>query len=142
MLLSDLIKNKGSETYRIGQQASVADAIQLLTDKNIGALLVDDADGKLAGIISERDIVRGMKPNGADLNSTPVSDLMTREMIYCSPADTVHKVMGIMASKRFRHLPIFDGDELCGVISIGDLVKFRILEVEAEAEALRQYIAT
>jgi CBS domain-containing protein len=142
MLLSDLIKNKGSETFRIDQQASVADAVRLLSEKNIGALLVDGADGKLVGIISERDIVRGMNPPGADLNNIPVADLMTREMISCSPSDTVHKAMGIMASKRFRHLPIFDGDNLCGVISIGDLVKFRILEVEAEAEALRQYIAT
>jgi CBS domain-containing protein len=142
MLLSELIKSKGSDTFRVSQQASVADAVQLLTEKNIGALLVDDVDGKLVGIISERDIVRGMSPRGADLINIPVSDLMTREIISCSPSDTVHKAMGIMAEKRFRHLPIFEGEELCGVISIGDLVKFRIMEVEAEAEALRQYIAT
>ncbi|MCZ6724433.1 MAG: CBS domain-containing protein [Gammaproteobacteria bacterium] len=108
----------------------------------MGALLVEDDAGKITGIISERDIVGGMGPHGADLHDVPVSELMTTRLIKCAPSDTVLEAMAMMTDRRIRHLPVFDGDDLVGLISVGDLVKYRISEVQAEAEAMRQYIAS
>ena len=103
---------------------------------------MEDADGAIVGILSERDIVAGMVTHGVELHQVAVSELMTADVIHCSPNDTVNKAMEMMTERRFRHLPVFEGDELLGLISIGDLVKWRIMEVQAEAEAMRQYIAT
>ena len=89
-----------------------------------------------------RDIVGGMGPHGADLHDVAVSELMTQNIIHCTPQDSVNKAMALMTDRRIRHLPVFDGDDLVGFISIGDLVKCRILEVQAEAEAMRQYISS
>ena len=96
--------------------------------------------GEIAGILSERDIVRGMGQHGADLHDVKVSELMTADLIRCSPDDTVNEAMAMMTDRRIRHLPVFEGEELVGLISIGDLVKCRMMEVQSEAEALRQYI--
>ena len=104
--------------------------------------MVEDESGKIAGILSERDIVGGMGPHGADLHDVPVSELMTTRLVRCAPNDTVLEAMAMMTDRRIRHLPVFDGDELVGVISVGDLVKCRISEVQAEAEAMRQYISS
>ncbi|MCZ6471135.1 MAG: CBS domain-containing protein [Gammaproteobacteria bacterium] len=142
MILSVLLRQKSNDIFKIKSTASIADAAVALTDKKIGALLVEDDSGKIAGIISERDIVGGMGPHGADLHDVPVSELMTTKLIKCAPNDTVLEAMALMTDRRIRHLPIFDGDDLVGVISIGDLVKCRISEVQAEAEAMRQYIAS
>jgi len=114
----------------------------MLTDNKIGALLVENENGGIAGILSERDIVGGMAPHGADLHDVAVEELMTRDIIRCSPDDTVNKAMAMMTDRRIRHLPVFEGEDLIGFISIGDLVKCRMMEVQAEAEALRQYIAS
>ncbi len=142
MILSDLLRQKSNDIFKIKSTASIADAAIALTDKKIGALLVEDDSGKIAGIISERDIVGGMGPHGADLHDVPVSELMTTKLIKCAPNDTVLEAMALMTDRRIRHLPVFDGDDLVGVISVGDLVKCRISEVQAEAEAMRQYIAS
>ncbi len=142
MILSDLLRQKSNDIFKIKSTASIADAAVALTDKKIGALLVEDDSGKIAGIISERDIVGGMGPYGADLHDVPVSELMTTKLIKCAPNDTVLEAMALMTDRRIRHLPVFDGDDLVGVISVGDLVKCRISEVQAEAEAMRQYIAS
>jgi len=142
MILSDLLRQKSNDIFKIKSTASIADAAVALTDKKIGALLVEDDSGKIAGIISERDIVGGMGPHGADLHDVPVSELMTTKLIKCAPNDTVLEAMALMTDRRIRHLPVFDGDDLVGVISVGDLVKCRISEVQAEAEAMRQYIAS
>ncbi len=140
MKLAELIKGKQKEVVRIRANSNIADAANMMTSNKIGALLVeDDADG-IVGILSERDIVGGMGPHGADLHDVMVSELMTRNVIRCSPADSVNEAMAMMTDRRIRHLPVFDGDELVGFISIGDLVKCRIMEVQGEAEALRQYI--
>ena len=142
MILSDLLRQKSNDIFKIKSTASIADAAIALTDKKIGALLVEDDSGKIAGIISERDIVGGMGPHGADLHDVPVSELMTTKLIKCAPNDTVLEAMAMMTDRRIRHLPVFDGDDLVGLISVGDLVKCRISEVQAEAEAMRQYIAS
>jgi len=142
MKLADVLHNKDSEIVTIGAHNSIAEAARLLTERRIGALLVEDEDGKLAGLLSERDIVRGLGPHGADLHDVKVSELMTRNLIHCSPGDSVNEAMAMMTDRRVRHLPVFDGEELVGFISIGDLVKCRITEVQAEAEAMRAYIAS
>ena len=142
MKLAELIRGKSHEIVKIRSDKSIAEAATSLTENKIGALLVEDQDGTIAGILSERDIVGGMAPHGADLHDVAVSELMTRDVIRCSPNDSVNEAMAMMTDRRIRHLPVFDGDELVGFISIGDLVKCRIMEVQSEAEALRQYIAS
>ncbi|MEE8365017.1 MAG: CBS domain-containing protein [Gammaproteobacteria bacterium] len=142
MKLSEVLRNKGSEVYRLKTDNSIAEAATTLTEKKIGALLVEDNDGQIVGILSERDIVAGMGPHGADLHDVRISELMTTNLIKCTGQDTVLQAMEKMTDRRIRHLPVFDGDDLVGVISIGDLVKCRISEVQAESEALRQYIAS
>ena len=142
MKLAELLNASEQGIIKIRSQDCIADAATALTANKIGALLVEDDNGKIIGILSERDIVGGMGPHGADLHDVAVSELMTSDIIHCSPQDSVNKAMEMMTEKRIRHLPVFDGDELLGLISIGDLVKWRIMEVQAEAEAMRQYIAT
>ena len=142
MKLADLLRDKNPEVFRIGSNSNIADAAVMLTENRIGALLVEDEDGKIVGILSERDIVRGMGPHGADLHDVEVAELMTKNVIRCSPNDSVNEAMAMMTDRRIRHLPVFDGEELVGFISIGDLVKYRIGEVQAEAEAMRAYIAS
>lgn len=142
MKLAELLRDKDQGIIKVKAQDSISNAATALTENKIGALLVEDQAGKIVGILSERDIVGGMGPHGADLHDVAVSELMTADIIHCAPQDTVNKAMAMMTDRHIRHLPVFDGDELMGVISIGDLVKCRILEVQAEAEALRQYIST
>ena len=142
MKLAELIRGNSHEIVKIRSDESIAEAAIALTENKIGALLVEDQDGTIAGILSERDIVGGMAPHGADLHDVAVSELMTTNVIRCSPNDSVNEAMAMMTDRRIRHLPVFDGDELVGFISIGDLVKCRIMEVQSEAEALRQYIAS
>ena len=142
MILADLLRQKNNDIFKIKSTDCIADAAVALTDKKIGALLVEDDSGKIAGILSERDIVGGMGPHGADLHDVPVSELMTTSRVKCAPDDTVLEAMAMMTDRRIRHLPVFDGDELLGLISVGDLVKCRISEVQAEAEAMRQYISS
>jgi CBS domain-containing protein len=140
MKLAELIKGKHKDIVKISDDSNIATAASTMTEAKIGALLVEDGAGEIVGILSERDIVRGMGPHGADLHDVEVSELMTRNLIRCSPDDTVNEAMAMMTDRRIRHLPVFDGEELVGFISIGDLVKCRIMEVQGEAEALRQYI--
>ena len=142
MKLAEILQGKGSEVYKIKAVDCIADAAILLSENKIGALLVEDDAGKIVGILSERDIVGGLVPHGADLHDVAVSELMTPDLIHCSPGDTVNDAMAMMTDRRIRHLPVFDGENLVGFISIGDLVKCRIKEVQAEAEAMRQYIAS
>ena len=142
MKLADLLKARNQDLIKIRAQDCIADAAKVLSANKIGALLVEDDSGKIVGILSERDIVGGMGPHGADLHDVAVSELMTADLIHCSPNDSVNKAMELMTERHIRHLPVFENDELLGLISIGDLVKWRIMEVQAEAEAMRQYIAT
>ncbi|MFB3059098.1 MAG: CBS domain-containing protein [Gammaproteobacteria bacterium] len=142
MILANILRGKNHDVVKIKANDTIAEAATRLTENKIGALLVQDDSGKIIGILSERDIVGGMGPHGADLHDVPVSELMTADLHICAPGDTVLHAMAMMTDRRFRHLPVFDGDELVGVISLGDLVKSRISEVQAESDALRQYIAS
>jgi CBS domain-containing protein len=112
----------------------------MLVERRIGALLVVNDQGRAVGILSERDIVTGIATEGADLTKVTVGSLMTTDVVTCAPDDSVVQLMGKMTERRVRHLPVYDGDELLGIVSIGDAVKNRIEEIEAEATALREYL--
>lgn len=142
MNVASILKDKGSDVLSVAADTSVADVARSLTDRKIGAVVVNGAGGALAGILSERDIVRGIAQNGAATLSRPVSDLMTADVLTCSMDDTVDEIMDLMTGRRIRHLPVIEGGVLRGIVSIGDVVKARIAETEAEANALKEYIAT
>jgi CBS domain-containing protein len=143
MIIGELLRIKGTRSIlKVRANDSIAQAATMMTENKVGALLVEDDGGEIVGILSERDIVGGMGPHGADLHDVRVSELMTSQLIRCQSSDTVLQAMAMMTDRRFRHLPVFDEDQLAGFISIGDLVKCRIAEVQLEAEAMRQYIAS
>ena len=142
MKVSALLDQKGRTVHTTTVGVSVADAAKMLVKCRIGALLVVDDQGQAVGILSERDIVAGMASKGADLTQVSVDNLMTAKLIKCAPEDSVSQLMAKMTERRVRHLPVYDGDQLVGIVSIGDAVKNRIEEIEAEATALREYIAT
>jgi len=141
MNVADILRNKTGDVVGTGADATIGDAAKLLAEKGIGAAVVTGADGQLVGIISERDIVRGLAQRGASLLDAPVSSLMTTEVQTCTPDDAVDALMGRMTAGRFRHLPVMQDGTLVHVISIGDLVKSRLGELEFEADALKQYIS-
>jgi CBS domain-containing protein len=142
MQVHHILRGKGREIVTISSDASLADAARLLADRKIGALVVKGVSGGLAGIISERDLVKAIATRGAAALVDPVANHMTRELQTCVEADTVELVMEVMTRGRFRHVPVLDeGDQLCGMVSIGDVVKTRIDETVREAAALRDYIS-
>ncbi|HEX6141367.1 MAG TPA: CBS domain-containing protein [Geminicoccaceae bacterium] len=141
MLIGQILASKGSSVVTTRAEASVADVVRLLREKHIGAVVVTDDDGGLAGIVSERDITRGLAERGAQLLDMKVGDIMTREVVTCSPGDGIEKLMTDMTEGRFRHLPVVSDAKLIGIISIGDVVKHRLQELESEAHQLHDYIA-
>ena len=141
MLVSQIIRHKGGEVFTAAPDDTLFDAARQLTERRVGALVVLE-DGKVAGILSERDVVRRVAEGGEAALARPVRETMTRDVIYASPQETVDALLGRMTDRRIRHLPVTGRDgELCGLVSIGDLVKHKISEVEAEAETLKSYIA-
>jgi CBS domain-containing protein len=136
-----MLSEKGRDVVTTFATASIAGAIDKLTKHKIGALVVVDDNDRIAGIISERDIVRAIAEHGAEILSTPLSAVMTRAVVTCSENETVNDVMTRMTRGRFRHLPVVENDRLTGIISIGDVVRARIEQVEREAEDMRAYIA-
>ena len=112
----------------------------MLASRNVGAIVICDAAGAVIGIVSERDIVRAFADNGAAVLDMTAADLMTREVVTCSKEDTVIELMSVMTERRIRHLPVIDDGVLAGVISIGDVVKYRIAEAESELTGLRDYV--
>lgn len=140
MRVSALLDRKGRRVHTTKTNASVADAAKTLVELKIGALLVVDDAGRAVGILSERDIVTGLAGTGGDLTGVDVGSLMTTDLVRCAPGDSVVGLMAKMTGRRVRHLPVYDGDDLVGLVSIGDAVKNRIEEIESEAEALREYI--
>ena len=141
MTVRAILDIKGHQVESVEPQTTLADAAKLLADRKIGAVLVMSGS-RMEGILSERDIVRSLGERGAAVLTEPVSDVMTRRVVSCRPADTVASIMETMTTGKFRHLPVIDGGLVVGLISIGDVVKWRVQEYEAEQEALRQYIKT
>ncbi len=126
----------------IAPDASVSEAVDLLRRKGIGAIVVSGGEGDMAGILSERDVVHALAERGAQLLDLPVSALMTRHVFTCKPADSIADLMAEMTERRIRHLPVVEDGKLAGIVSIGDVVKNRLGEVEEEATTLRQFITT
>ena len=141
MNVETILRNKGSWVATIRPDATVAEAVETLNRERIGALVVSEDGDSVGGMVSERDIVNALGDHGADLLSRPVDEIMTRRVIACDPADTVQELMAEMTNRRFRHLPVIKNGRLCGIVSIGDLVKNRLDEIEFEANSLRSFIA-
>ena len=142
MQVRHILKDKGGNIVGIASTASLADAAAILNDKRIGALVVQDGEGALGGILSERDLVRALAADGAAALTHKVDRYLTRDVVTCRLVDTVEDLMEMMTKGRFRHVPVLDdGGKLCGLISIGDVVKNRIAETVREAEELRVYIS-
>ena len=141
MNVETILRNKCSWVATIRPDASIAEAIEMLNRERIGALVVSEDGDSVDGVLSERDIVIALGGHGATLLSRPVDEIMTRNIVTCDPADTVQDLMAEMTNRRFRHLPVVKGGRLCGIVSIGDLVKNRLDEVEFEANSLRSFIA-
>jgi CBS domain-containing protein len=142
MKVSDLLKGKGSNVVTIRSDATVEEAARKLKSEAIGALVVSDDGERVRGIISERDVVRGVVDHGGQLLEMKVSDVMSPTVVTCAPDETVKAVMGQMTQHRSRHIPVIADNKLRGIISIGDIVKSRLDELEMETNVLRDaYIA-
>ncbi|RDE07430.1 CBS domain-containing protein [Sphingomonas aracearum] len=139
MTIAAILKNKGGQVTSVPAEATVAQAIALLAEERIGAVPVM-ADGAIAGMFSERDVIRCLQSAGAAVLDRPVSDLMTSPAMSVEPGESVIGALALMTQRRIRHLPVLEAGRLVGIVSIGDLVKFRIDQIEADASALRNYI--
>ena len=137
--LKQLLEGKGREIYSIGPDARVFDALRLMADKSVGALIVTEG-GRIAGVISERDYARKVILLGKSSKETRVRDIMTHKVITVHPGQTVEECLALMTEKRIRHLPVTEGERLIGVLSIGDLVKEVIAEQQRTIEQLESYI--
>jgi CBS domain-containing protein len=142
MTVKAILSGKGNDVTTIEPAATIAQAAKLLAERRIGAVLVLGIEGRVAGILSERDIVRALSERGAGVLDDRVDQVMTRKVFTCSESDTVAQVMEQMTAGKFRHVPVVDQGQLVGIISIGDVVKFRLNEIESESNALREYILT
>jgi CBS domain-containing protein len=139
MSVSAILQRKGSKVTTINPEATVGEAARLMTDRDIGALVVSDKWGKVVGIISERDVARGAGREGGHVLDRPVSALMVHPVLSCRPEDDVKHAMTVMTLHKVRHLPVMVGAELRGMVSVGDLVKYRLDEIETEVGVLRDY---
>ena len=140
MLVAEILKDKGDAVYHIRPDARLGDACGELNRLGVGALIVCDQD-RVVGVVSERDVVRAVARDGAAALDRPVSDIMTADVVFAAPSESVAILMGRMTDRRIRHLPVLREGRLAGVISIGDVVKCQIAEATHEAESLRTYIA-
>ncbi|MBL28618.1 MAG: inosine-5-monophosphate dehydrogenase [Rhodospirillaceae bacterium] len=142
MTVRVLLKSKGDsgEVISVAPETTVEELAGVLVRYRIGAAMVRDSQGIVKGLISERDVIHGIAEHGKGTTQLPVSQFMTKEVVTCSPDDTIDSVMETMTTRRFRHVPVMEGGSLVGVISIGDVVKYRIEQTEREAQHLREYI--
>lgn len=141
MLIAQILKGKGEDVFTARPDQTVAEVARELNDRRIGAVVVTEGDRQVVGIVSERDIVRVIAGAGEGGLAATVGEHMTRDVIFAHLNETVDELLGRMTDRRIRHLPVCVGDRLVGIVSIGDLVKVKIAEVEAEAQGLRTYIA-
>ena len=142
MTVKEILSHKGVDVVTADPHASIADAVKLLAARRIGAVVVTGADRRIVGILSERDIVRALADKGTDALAAPVAEVMTRKVDTCSLNQTVSELMEQMTSGKFRHVPVVEQGRLAGIISIGDVVKSRVQEMEQESAALKDYIRT
>ena len=143
MYVKNILSRKGNDVVSISPNCTLLETARVLRENKIGAILACETDGKMCGVISERDIVIAIARSGGSVLDNKVSSVMTTGVYTCKAEDTIKQVMEVMTSRRIRHLPVVDDEgSILGMISIGDVVKERISETEAEAEALKAYIAT
>ncbi|MGE5514269.1 MAG: CBS domain-containing protein [Bacteroidota bacterium] len=139
MSVETIIKSKGSNVFSIRPEHSVSDAAALMSSKKVGVAMVCDGKGRLQGVVSERDIVAGITQYGKGLLDMPVRNIMSSPVVTCAPTDSVKSIMEIMTRRRIRHLPVVDGDDILGIVSIGDAVNYRLNEAEIEKAVLRDF---
>jgi CBS domain-containing protein len=139
--VAQLLEDKGSDVWTIRPDASVFEAIEMMAEKGIGALVVVEAN-TIVGLVSERDYARSVVLKGRASRATPIREIMTRRVICARPEQSIKECMALMTDKRVRHLPVVDGDRLCGLVSIGDLVKAIIIEQQFIIEQLEHYISS
>ncbi len=142
MIVKSIIDIKGGDVVTLEPSVSLDTAAKLLAERRIGAVVVLGADDRVVGILSERDIVREIADRGVAAMQAPVSQVMTRKVVTCTLDETLHSIMERMTAGKFRHVPVIDQGRLAGIISIGDVVKHRIEEMEQESDALKSYIQT
>ncbi len=142
MTVKAILAAKGGDVVTIEPNTEIFVACKVMTERRIGALVVTGADQRVIGIVSERDIVQRLAVAGPAMLDLPLSEVMTRKVMTCHPTDTISSVMEQMTQGKFRHLPVIDHGKLVGIISIGDVVKHRLEEMEREQSALRDYIQT
>ena len=142
MQVENILQSKGRTVHTVEAAAPLSEAVRVLNANRIGAVVVLNANGKVAGILSERDIVRRLDDDPVALLASPVNRAMTVRVITTTPQASVADLMELMTRHRIRHLPVLDGTALVGIVSIGDVVKWRMEETLQEAEALKQYIAS
>jgi len=141
MTVKQILDQKGRDVVTVNPTMGTEEAVRFLGDNKIGAVVVTGDGGKIAGILSERDIVRAVGKKGADALTAPISAIMTSKVTTCGEDHTINQVMELMTNGRFRHLPVEKDGRLVGIISIGDVVRRRIEDVEREAEEIKAYIA-
>ncbi len=142
MNVASILSAKGADVITITPDALLSVVLNQLNRHRIGSILVQETDGRIVGIISERDIVKSISKYGASILDRPVRETMTTDVVTCKPGDSIDTVMKIMTAGRFRHLPVIENNILVGIISIGDVVKHKLAESEMEKQALFAYIAT
>ena len=142
MNVQEILSVKGRDVVTIEPNANLAAAAKLLAERRIGAVVVTGPAARIVGILSERDIVHVLAERGIDALEMQVSEAMTRKVTTCSPSDTISSIMERMTAGKFRHVPVLEQNRLTGIISIGDVVKHRLMEMENEQAALRNYIQT
>jgi len=140
MNVAAILKQKGRAVTTAQPTVTLLEVVNKLAAKRIGAIVVVGARGEVAGILSERDIIRALAEVGPECLTRPVKETMTRQVVTCQETDTLEELMAMMTARRFRHLPVVTDGSLVGIISIGDVVKHHIAEVEMEATAMREYI--
>ena len=142
MNVSAILRQKGRTVTTARPTATLLEIANKLTVKRIGAILIVGTAAEIAGIVSERDIIRALSVLGPDCLAQPVSEIMTKQVVTCQETDTVDELMAMMTARRFRHLPVMADGALIGIISIGDVVKRHVNALDSERQALREYIAT
>ena len=142
MNVEHILSDKGRHVVTVAPEATLMEVARTLSEKRIGAVVVSDAGAAVLGILSERDIVRAVAANGARALDEPVSRYMTAKVVTCTTRSAINDLMETMTTGKFRHVPILDDGRLIGIVSIGDIVKYRVAEIESESRALRDYIAT
>ena len=142
MKISSILGTKGSFVATVGPDTTVTELLAVLAENKIGAVVVVDESGAVAGIVSERDIARALNSRGATALDEPTSTIMTSLVVVCDPEAVTGDLMELMTEKRVRHIPVVQDDELVGIVSIGDVVKAHLAELETERDALQSYISS